>query len=66
MRTNVTVSSIAAFAIAGVDRNLNDLEDRAVGGRLIVALVAGDEMGSGDLHVVENDGSRERRPLAKR
>ncbi len=38
---------------AGVDGGLDDLEDRAVGGRAIVALVARYQMGLGHLHLVE-------------
>ena len=43
---------------AEVDRGLDDLEDRAVGGRLLVALVAGHEMGLRHLDVLERSRCR--------
>ncbi len=50
---------------AGIDRDLDDLEDRAVGGRLVVTLVARHEMRLRHLDVVDYDRARQRRALAE-
>ena len=42
---------------AGIDGDLDDLEDRAIGGRLVVALVARNDPGLVDLDIVYTNRS---------
>src|SRR5207302_6609643 len=49
------------FRYSGIDRCLDDLEDGAVGGRSVIALVTRDEIRLRNSYVLQNDRTAERR-----